>query len=215
MTCAVLAFAAGVVLLQMQAALPALVWALALVPVTVLGLKYRWLIPIATFGAGFFWAAYCAELRMGEWLAPQLEGRDIEVVGVVSGLPAQGERGVRFEFELESGTRGERVPRRILLWWYRSMQPEAEPALLSGAVHPGERWMFTVRLRRPHGNLNPNGFDYEAWLLERGIGATGYVRQRGEQHLLGRRDSALDWVEQVREAVRERFHAVLGATLMS
>ena len=212
MTCAVLAFAAGVVLLQMQAALPPLAWALALVPVSALGLKYRRLIPIATFGAGFFWAAYCAELRMGEWLAPQLEGRDIEVVGVVSGLPALGERGVRFEFELESATRGERVPRRVLLWWYRSMQPEAEPALLAGAVHPGERWMFTVRLRRPHGNLNPNGFDYEAWLLERGIGATGYVRSRGEQRLLGRRDSALDRVEQVREAVRERFHAVLGAT---
>jgi competence protein ComEC len=212
MTCAVLAFAAGVILLQMQAALPSFVWALALVPVTVLGLKYRRLIPIVTFGAGFFWAAYCAELRMGEWLAPQLEGRDIEVVGVVSGLPTQGERGVRFEFELESATRGERVPRRVLLWWYRSMQPEAEPALLAGAVHPGERWMFTVRLRRPHGNLNPNGFDYEAWLLERGIGATGYVRQRGEQRLLGRRDSALDWVEQVRETVRERFHAALGAT---
>src|SRR4051812_45540177 len=216
MTCAVLAFAAGVVLLQMQAALPPLVWALALVPVTVLGLRYRRLIPIVTFGAGFFWAAYCAELRMGEWLAPQLEGRDIEVVGVVSGLPAQGERGVRFEFEFESATRGERVPRRVLLWWYRSMQPssqpEAEPAPLARAVHPGERWMFTVRLRRPHGNLNPNGFDYEAWLLERGIGATGYVRQSGEQRLLGRRDSALDRIEQVREAVRERFHAVLGAT---
>jgi len=212
MTCAVLAFAAGVVLLQMQPALPSLAWGLALVPVTVLGLKYRRLIPIATFGAGFFWAAYCAELRMGEWLAPQLEGRDIEVVGVVSGLPAPGERGVRFELELESATRGERVPSRVLLWWYRSAQPEAEPALLAGAVHPGERWRFTVRMRRPHGNLNPNGFDYEAWLLERGIGATGYVRSRGEQRLLGRRDSALDRVEQVREAVRERFHAVLGAT---
>jgi competence protein ComEC len=212
MTCAVLAFAAGVVLLQMQPALPPIAWALALVPVTVLGLKHRRLLPIVTFGAGFFWAAYCAELRMGEWLARELEGRDIEVVGVVSGLPAQGERGVRFEFDVESAPRGERVPRRVLLWWYRSMQPEAEPALLAGAVHPGERWMFTVRLRRPHGNLNPNGFDYEAWLLERGIGATGYVRQRGGQRLLGRRDSALDRVEQVREAVRERFHAVLGAT---
>ena len=135
---------------------------------------------------------------------------------MVSGLPAPGERGVRFELELESATRGERVPSRVLLWWYRSAQPssqpEAEPAPLAGAVHPGERWMFTVRLRRPHGNLNPNGFDYEAWLLERGIGATGYVRSRGEQRLLGRRDSALDRVEQVREAVRERFHAVLGAT---
>jgi competence protein ComEC len=38
-----------------------------------------------------------------------------------------------------------------------------------------------VRLKRPHGNLNPHGFDYEAWLFERGIRATGYVRpaQRG------------------------------------
>src|SRR3954466_14971897 len=181
MTCAVLAFAAGVVLLQMQAALPQLAWSLAFVPVAVLAVRYRRLIPIVSLGAGFFWAAYSAELRMGEWLAPQLEGRDIEVVGVVSGLPAQGEGGVRFAFDLESPAHGERVPSRILLWWYRSLQPssqpEAEPALLARAVHPGERWMFTVRLRRPHGNLNPNGFDYEAWLLERGIGATGYVRQ--------------------------------------
>src|SRR3954471_14738829 len=199
MTCAVLAFAAGVALLQMQAALPPLVWALALVPVTVLGLRYRRLIPLLTFGAGFFWAAYCAELRMGEWLAPQLEGRGIEVGGGASGLPGPGGGGVGFEVELESAAHGERVPSRILLWWYRSLQPssqpEAEPALLARAVHPGERWMFTVRLRRPHGNLNPNGFDYEAWLLERGIGATGYVRQRGEQRLLGRRDSALDRIE--------------------
>src|SRR6185503_14402877 len=169
MTCALLAFAAGVVLLQMQAALPPLAWALLLLPLAVIGVRYRFVLPVLAIGVGFFWAAYCADLRMGEWLAPQLEGRDIEVIGVVSGLPAQGERGVRFEFDVESAPRGERVPGRVLLWWYRSTQPssqpEAEPALLAAAVHPGERWMFTVRLRRPHGNLNPNGFDYEAWIL--------------------------------------------------
>lgn len=43
-------------------------------------------------------------------------------------------------------------------------------------VHAGERWRLTVRLRRPHGNANPYGFDYEAWLLEQNIRATGYVR---------------------------------------
>src|SRR5262249_30456847 len=209
---ALLPFSAGVVLLQTQAALPSLAWALSLVPAAVLALKYKRLIPIVAFGAGFFWAAFCAQQRMDDWLAPQLEGRDLEVVGVVSALPAPGERGVRFEFDVESATRGERVPRRVLLWWYRSAQQEADPALLAGAVHPGERWMFTVRLRRPHGNVNPNGFDYEAWLLERGIGATGYVRSRGEQRLLGERASALDRIERAREAVRDRFHAVLGAT---
>ena len=33
-----------------------------------------------------------------------------------------------------------------------------------------------MRLRRPHGNLNPNGFDYELLLFEQGVRATGYVR---------------------------------------
>jgi competence protein ComEC len=28
----------------------------------------------------------------------------------------------------------------------------------------------------PHGNVNPHGFDYEGWLLQQGIRATGYVR---------------------------------------
>jgi competence protein ComEC len=89
---------------------------------------------------------------------------------------------------------------------------EDQPAILAEPVHPGERWLFTVRLRRPHGNVNPHGFDYEVWLLERGIGATGYVRQRGEQRKVGWRNSFQDRVEQAREAVRERFLQHLGAT---
>src|SRR5690349_23202859 len=113
MTGAVLAFAVGVVLLQTQAALPSLAWALALLPLAVIGLRYRALLPALAFGAGFLWAAFCAQQRMDDWLAPQFEGRDIEVVGVVSALPAPGERGVRIEFDVESATRGERVPRRV------------------------------------------------------------------------------------------------------
>ena len=212
MTCAVLAFAAGVVLLQQQAALPSLSWVFLLIPLIGLAVRFRLLWFAVLFGAGFFWAAWCAQQRMDDWLARGLEGRDVEIVGVVSSLPAPGERGVRFEFEVESASGAQRVPGKLLLWWYRSASTESEPARLAGAVHPGERWQFTVRLRRPHGNLNPNGFDYEGWLLERGIGATGYVRQRGVQQLLGSRDSALDRVEQAREAIRARFQAALGAT---
>lgn len=33
-----------------------------------------------------------------------------------------------------------------------------------------------MRLRSPHGNANPHGFDRERSLWEQGIGATGYVR---------------------------------------
>jgi competence protein ComEC len=34
---------------------------------------------------------------------------------------------------------------------------------------PGERWRLTVRLKAPHGSLNPHGFDYELWLWEQGL----------------------------------------------
>lgn len=212
MTLAALAFAAGAVALQLQAALPGAAW-FALVLPCCAGLYFRpKSAPVFTFTIGFFWAAALAHLRMADWLAPQLEGRDLDVVGVVSSLPAAGERAVRFEFEVESTPSGARVPKKLLLSWYRSPLTEEGAAELEQGVHPGERWLFTVRLRRPHGHVNPYGFDYEAWLLERGVGATGYVRQRGERRKIGSRNGVFDLVEKTREAVRDRFQAQLGAT---
>src|SRR5918992_43217 len=207
MTLAALAFAAGAAALQYQAELPSLAWAGVLL---LAFLRRRALFVPLAFAAGFLWAAAMAHLRMGDWLTPELEGRDLDVVGVVSSLPAVSERAVRFEFEVESAS--ERLPRKLLLAWHRSPWVEEGPALLAAAVHPGERWLFTVRLRRPHGHVNPYGFDYEAWLLERGIGATGYVRLKGEQRRLGSRNGFFDRVEKARESVRERFQAQLGAT---
>src|SRR3982751_2645318 len=212
MTLAALAFAAGAALLQLAPALPALGWALCLPLLLLAGLRYRAVLIAAALAAGFFWAAACAEWRMGGWVASELEGGGLRVVGVVSALPAITERGVRFELEVE-GTDAGRLPKKLLLSWYGNTSAEEAPASpLAGGVHAGERWAFTVRLRRPHGLVNPHGFDYEAWLLERGIGATGYVRARPEPRRLGMRQSLLDAVERLREAVRDRFNAVLGAT---
>ena len=194
MTFAALALAAGIVLLQQQAELPSLAWACVLLPLLGLRARSRLLILPLAFAAGFFWAAWLAHARMADWLAPEMEGRDIEVVGVVSGLPGSGERSVRFELDTETAG----LPQKLLLSLYGP-----------GEFHPGERWLLTVRLRRPHGNVNPHGFDYEAWLLERGIGATGYVKSH---KLLGARNAPLDWIEKGREAVRNRFHERLGAT---
>ena len=195
MTLAALAFAAGAALLQWQAALPSLAWAWLVAPLALAALRCKSLWLPAALAAGFFWAAACAHSRMDERLAPSLEGRDIALTGVVASLPAVGERGVRFELDVEASEA--RLPRRVLLTWY---EPEA-------AVHAGERWSLTIRLRRPHGGVNPHGFDYEAWLLERGIGATGYVRNA---RLLGFRHGISDVVERIRESVRDRFLAVLG-----
>ncbi|TAK44656.1 MAG: DNA internalization-related competence protein ComEC/Rec2 [Betaproteobacteria bacterium] len=213
MTRALLCFAAGVIALQLQPVLPAPAW-LGLLPagIALVAWRRRLALPVA-LATGFLWAAGFAHLRLADRLAPELEGRDLDVVGVIASLPAYGERSIRFEFEVESSPA--RLPRRILLSWYRSPPDsgtDALPPISASRVHPGERWRFTVRLRRPHGQLNPHGFDYEAWLLERGIGATGYVRPRAPPLRLGLRDSAADRIEQARDTVRERFTRMLGAT---
>ena len=212
MTGGILAFAFGVLALQWQATLPPaqLPWLLPLLAAGLLRAPKPLAILLCA-AIGFGWAAGRAHWRMDDQLASALEGRDLAVVGVVASLPAVGERSVRFEFDIESADAP--LPSRIQLSWYRTpFASEEQPAILADAslVHPGERWQFTLRLKRPHGTLNPHGFDYEAWLLERGIGATGYVRAGGEPRRLGARNSFLDRVEQAREAIRDRFKAALG-----
>lgn len=173
------AFVGGVFLLQLQPALPAswliaTIVAAAAVP-AVLALRLRQSQPrtsrvlavACALGLGFGHAAWVAHLRMSDELAWADEGRDVRVTGVVSSLPAQLDRGVRFEFDVDRiDTPAVSVPRRIALSWYGS----------NAQVVPAERWTFTVRLRRPHGTFNPGGFDLEVWMLERDLRATGYVR---------------------------------------
>jgi competence protein ComEC len=216
----VLAFAGGVWLLQQQAALPVLsvLVGLAGAAVVLLFLSLRLQRPAlglrrfpgtaallsAAAALGFVWAAGFAHLRLAEELPAAIEGKDIELTGVVAGLPQALERGVRFEFDVEQAPPG--VPPHISLAWYRSPEAEDEDASPLVPVRAGERWQLTVRLKRPHGNLNPHGFDYEAWLFERGMRATGYVQAgRGNRRL-----DAFVWrpayaVERLRETVRERF----------
>ena len=206
MTGGILAFAAGVLLLQQQAELPPAAWLWAIAPCVALAAWRRELLIPAALAVGFLWAAGCAHWRMADWLEPALEGRDLSVVGVVAGLPAGTESGLRFELDVERSDDGPRLPRRLRLIWRPAQGEEAV------ALHPGERWRFALRLRRPHGHANPHGFDYEMWLLERGVGATGTVRAHPAPERLGARDSASDRIEQARDAVRERFFAALGET---
>jgi competence protein ComEC len=201
MTGLALGFALGVVLLQLQAALPAPGWLWAL-PACAAALGWKPLRLPAALAIGFLWAAGAAHLRLADRLAPEHEGRDLEVAGVVASLPSGDARATRFEFEIESPPD---LPRRVRLVWFRAAGDETE-------LHPGERWLMTVRLKRPHGQVNPHGFDYEAWLIERGIGATGYVRSPSGARRLGERSAFMDRVEQAREAVRSRFFARLGET---
>lgn len=212
----ILAFAAGILLLQCQPELPGLglAWLLALVPV----LAERWwrnrplrLAAILACGLlGFGYAGWRAESRLADQLPLAWEGRDIEVTGVVAGLPQDFGQGYRFEFAVDGvSTASARVPERLMLSWYRGRR-DGEAADLQPLL-PGERWRFMVRLKRPHGNANPGAFDYEAWLLERGLRATGYVRPEPPQRL-----DEFVWapayvVERLRYRIRQRFFELLPA----
>lgn len=117
----------------------------------------------------------------GQALAPELQGVDIEVTGQVASLPQRTAQGERFVLAVASARRrGEpvEVPQRLQLGWYGGGEGAAAWARGAGSpgLRTGEQWRFTVRLRSPHGNANPHGFDLERWLWSRRIGATGYVR---------------------------------------
>jgi competence protein ComEC len=173
MRCAILGFAAGTATLQASATLPGPALLLA---AAALGLLLACLRPVpakALGGAllGFAWAALLATIALGPQLPKELEGRDLVVTGTIDSLPYQFDQGVRFNLAIDSPGRAG-VPPRVALAWYTGFK--GQPPV--GAVRPGERWQLTVRLQRPHGNANPHGFDYEVWLLEQGVRATGYVR---------------------------------------
>ncbi len=217
----ILFIALGAWLLQQQAALPALHWtgvlglALALpllsrVPGVAARTTREILLKSLCLGFGFFWAAAFAHYRLADALPPEWEGRDIEIAGVVASLPQPYERSVRFEFDVERVlTAGATVPRHVSLSWWGSAARDGMPATLPD-LHPGERWQLTVRLKRPYGMANPHGFDYEAWLLERGIRATGYVRPRsGSRRLEERVGHPHYWVERARDRLRDRIQRAL------
>lgn len=218
----ILWFAFGVWLLQLQPVLPPLVWAgwLTVGPLLLAllqgnGVLRRILrqavILITALACGFAWAAWLAHVRMSEAMPADWEGRDIALVGVVASLPQPYERSVRFEFDVEQRlTPDAQVPQRIVLSWWGAGGRDVSPAQLP-ELHPGERWQFTVRLKRPHGLVNPHGFDYEAWLLERGVRATGYVRPKGGHRRLEAQVQLPAYsVERARERLRDRIRSALG-----
>ncbi|MGZ3183963.1 MAG: DNA internalization-related competence protein ComEC/Rec2 [Telluria sp.] len=203
MRCAILSFAAGAALLQNAAALPGpLGLAACLVVVIACMLLRRRAGPGAAIAggtaAGYGWSALMATAALSTALAPGLEGQDIAITGTIDTLPYAFEGGERFTFAVEQAPAG--VPAHLALGWYDVPRGGTAPAIL-----PGERWRLNVRLQRPHGNANPMGFDYEVWLLEQGLRATGYVRPGPNRRLDGFVPGFGHCVERTRAWLRARI----------
>ena len=117
---------------------------------------------------GCAWHLAWAGLRLDAQLVPELEGVDMQVAGIVRGLPRQFDEIQQFTFEIEQSDNGLKG-RKVLLNHY------GEEKILAG-----QPYRFEVRMNRPRGLANPGVFDYEAWLFQRGIAARGYVRGPAE-----------------------------------
>jgi len=178
------AFLCGVLLFQQLVELPQLstiqttLWlALLLLAVTVT-LFIRQLRPLLFLLAGFHWALLHAVLILSSALPTTLEKQDVVIQGSIASLPQQQGRKWRFLFDIETlkhdGIIVVEAPRHVRLNWYGR----------APALNVGGRWQLTVRLKRPHGFMNPGGFDYEGWLFQQGIRATGYVRTSEENRRL-------------------------------
>ena len=204
----IIAFSLGILLLQSLGDLPNAAWLLVFAPLVVSLFVFRRhaliqkIIFVALiFSVGLTWAALFAQHRLSDELPLQWEGKDVEVIGVVSSLPTFTEHGVRFRFDIETvSTAMAKVPAHVSLSWYGKSH---DSSVANSPVHAGERWRLTARLKRPHGNANPHGFDFEGWLLEQNIRATGYVREQSPPQRL----SAMVYtpgyaIERAREQIR-------------
>jgi competence protein ComEC len=149
---------------------------------------------------GIAWTAFRADIALSERLPRPLENEDLIVVGSVHDLPRTLDDGTRFEFVVDATSHdGEAIPFRglIRLGWYDIDQ----------TVHACERWRLHVHLKRPRGTINPGGFDAERYALERGIVATGSVRESDDNALLSTDAFCIDGL---RARIGDTIVAALG-----
>jgi len=140
--------------------------------------KYRIILIILS---AYLWAGFCFQVSLNLKLNNSFDNQVVLLSGTVIDIPDIKFRSVRFLLKPDHiEGYNQNLPNKIRLSWYRSHQlPIA-----------GERWQFRAKLRRPSGFQNPAGFDYERWLLVKGIGATGYIKKSTSNQLL---DSAPWW----------------------
>ena len=182
MTLRLLCFSLGIILVGYLPELPPLIFITSILVVTLSLILFRKklsplfssvLILIGFFAIGFAFGVVSGYRLLASQLPDTMAERDIVVEGQVIDLPQENNRRQLFTLKLrraystyEPYTAFENIPRKINISSYGDLR-----------VKTGEHWRLVVKLKKPRGFVNPGGFDYQASLLRRGIGATGYIRQ--------------------------------------
>ena len=128
---------------------------------------------ILFLGGGFFNAAWRAEWRLQGGVPPAWQWKDITVEGTVRGLPDSDVRRTRFVLDIVRAVQPPMslsVRAQLAVYHHGKIPPEIQD------IQDGAILRARVRIRSPHENVNPGGFDYAGYLFARGILAAGYVR---------------------------------------
>ncbi len=160
----------------------------------------------ASLAAAFLLGALWAMFRTGELLwdpfPDGLARAPLTVEGRIAAIPADLGEARRFLLRVER-TLAEEEPIAfaglVRLSWYGET-----PDLRAGA-----RWRLPVRLKPRHGFANPGGFDYERWLFEQGVKATGSVRKGPGLKLLDPGPGPY-WLARLRQSFNDHLARVLG-----
>ena len=217
MKLASLGFLAGVLASQTLAVLPQKEWSLLIIVLFPLVFRFPAFRVVLCILLGFLYSVFIAHDKLAGQISPALEGQDLLITGTVASVPDANAQRSRFLFDvsdlsefpvknknsstqiIKNGT----IPKRLRLAWYRN----------AAEIHAGQRWQLVVRLKHPRGFSNPGGFDYEAWLYQQGIHATGYVRGNSTtkkyNKLLGHNDQWFYEIHRFRGYLVSQIHEAL------
>lgn len=149
---------------------------------------------LAWFCAGVALFLIAAQDVIESRISEGLVGDSLVIDIKVESFPSQSGSTVSF---LAVPADHEQLPPRIRLSWFK---PPVK-------IRYGDSWRLEVRLRRPRGNRNAGGFDYEGWLFREKIGAVGYVVNSRRNHLLVAEAAGI--TERVRRRFVTRVHQLV------
>jgi competence protein ComEC len=161
-----IAFATGCILILLMPTLPVINWFwLALLNIFLFLFTPTRYLAITLTAA--LWTIWQCQNILGNQLGPEHYNKNVTVIGTIASVPEAQSRTVRFDF-IPKDNEALNLPHKLRLSWYRPYPKE---------LSAGQKWQLNVKLKPPFGMMNPGGFDYEGWLFQHDIGATGYVKK--------------------------------------
>jgi competence protein ComEC len=211
LTIACVCFVAGVAGFQLMHALPQMGWLAVVASAVAICLLRKYYYPVFLI-AGWCWAWAFAAWALSSRLPAELEGKTLTVSASIITIPQCSRNICRFNALIKPAeTTGiaivekKPVSRHVKLSWYYPSQ----------TIKAGQHWLLTIRLKRPHGMMNPGGFDYEQWLFANHIDATGYVRCKHDCKLLAENITFREWIQQQRHSLYLHLQEYLARSPVS